>query len=224
MAGTSPAMTPLRLCTEHDMNFLAAPSFLGTPDIGVLTFAALMLASLVTSLHRRVHRGGRRHRAARPDGDGDAAAGADPGAHRGDAGLRHDPHHDHVAARHAAGGAAVRDRRGDRRRGRREGVRRADHGVAGVHPRRVHPAGDVDAEARAFRRRARPLRRAGLRHHVRRRVRQRDRHAARAVRGGLDARSPRSCRHHGRADDDSRTSPRSRRSASSASRSAATCR
>ena len=31
------------------MSFLADPNFLGTPDIGWLTFAALMLASLVTS-------------------------------------------------------------------------------------------------------------------------------------------------------------------------------
>ena len=55
-------------------------------------------------------------------------------------------------------------------------------GAAG-DSRRLHPAGDLDAATRARRRRTRPLRGARLRHHVPRRVRERDRVAARPVRG-----------------------------------------
>ena len=96
------------------MEFLAAPDFLGTPGIGAVMFAGLMLASLVTSF-----------------------IGVFTGAAGGIVllglmatvmpplalipvhtvvmlGSGVDPHHDHVASRHAAGGAAVHDRLGDR--------------------------------------------------------------------------------------------------------------
>jgi hypothetical protein len=116
--------------------------FLGTPDINALTFAGLMLASLVTCFI---------------------------GVFTGAAGgivllglmatvmppLALIPVHTvvmlgsgvtrtmiHVASRHASGGTALHHRRHDRSGGK--GVRRADNGVAGVHPRRLHPAHDVD--------------------------------------------------------------------------------
>ena len=160
----------------------SAMDFLGTPDVGPLLFVGLSAASFVTAFIGVFTGSGGRRDPARDHGHGDAAGRGDSGPHRGDARHRHIAHRDHVALRPARHAAALRRGRGDRRRGGRQGFRRAADIVAAGHSRRLHPAGDLDAAPRTHRRRARTLRGARLRHRLPRRVRERDRLAARALR------------------------------------------